>query len=272
MMEDQHDGSKVPPEASHPLEVAAQSGYGPLSELTEKVWHGDSTPCVSCGMLNRRKEQFCEFCGQDLKEEMLNKMASHSGPWFVYDNFRPFPGVSLERLLLQIKRGALVRTSIVRGPTTFYQWRFATEVPIIAKYMGYCWHCQNDIEHSDERYCPICKAVLDGHFRADQLQASAPPLPGQVLAQTNATAELEDLSKAVSTAETPGNMAQMRKRGEKPLGIAPLVFLVVAIVVVLTGVIVVQMRRQGNGQTPLPTPVSETQSFYDEGASDIIPL
>ncbi len=123
--------SKTPSMTSneHPLSAAARAGYGPLSERGKESWHGNSTPCASWGQLKMREAGPCPHCAQDLGKAMLEKMAKHSGPWFVYDSVRPFPGVSLERMASLARRGALQRASIVRGPTTYYQWRFASETP-----------------------------------------------------------------------------------------------------------------------------------------------
>ena len=111
------------------LELAAQRGIGPLSEFGQSVWHGQSKPCVSCGQLVGRAATACDRCGQDLGQDMLEKMQAHAGPWYVQEHVRPFPGVSLERLIRQIRRGVLTRTTVVRGPTTFHQWRFASLSP-----------------------------------------------------------------------------------------------------------------------------------------------
>ena len=40
---------------------------------------------------------------------MLVKMQTHCGPWYVHEHVRPFPGVSLERLILQVRRGVLTK-------------------------------------------------------------------------------------------------------------------------------------------------------------------
>ena len=147
------------PTGDHPLEVAARRGIGPLSPRGHTVWHGESTPCVSCGQLVRRGAVECEDCGQDLSEEMIEKMRAHAGPWYVLEHLRPFPGVSLERIIKQIRRGLITEVSIVRGPTTDYQWRFAVETPGLCRHFGKCWHCHHSVSPSDT-YCPACLSYL----------------------------------------------------------------------------------------------------------------
>jgi len=145
----------------HPIELAAQRGIGPLSELAAEAWHGQAKPCPSCGQLVRRTASGCDLCGQDLRPQMLLKMQAHAGPWYVLEHVRPFPGVRIERLIKQIRRGVLTGTSIVRGPTTFHQWRFAAETPGLSKYLGLCWRCQAPVSELDT-ICLGCRAVLDG--------------------------------------------------------------------------------------------------------------
>jgi hypothetical protein len=147
------------PEGGHALEVAARAGFGPLSSLAQEVWHGQSVPCVSCGQLVHRDATGCEHCGQDLSEEMIQKMRQHAGPWFVLEHLRPFPGVSLERVIRQIRRGLISETSIVRGPSNDYQWRFAVETPGLCRYFGKCWCCHAEVTLSDA-YCAQCLHYL----------------------------------------------------------------------------------------------------------------
>jgi hypothetical protein len=147
------------PPGNHALEIAARAGFGPLSPLGKRAWHGDAAPCVSCGQLVRREETQCDHCGQDLSEEMLDKMRVHAGPWFVLEHVRPFPGVSLERVIRQIRRGLITETSIVRGPSTDYQWRFAVEAPGLSRCFGRCWHCHQQVSQADT-YCRHCLSYL----------------------------------------------------------------------------------------------------------------
>ncbi len=147
------------PTGGHPLEVAARRGFGPLSPAAEDVWHGSATPCVTCGQLVSRSGDACEHCGQDLRPEMIEKMLAHAGPWYVLEHVRPFPGVSLERVVKQIHRGLIGETSIVRGPATDYQWRFAVETPGLCRYFGKCWQCHAEVQPGDT-YCGHCMIYL----------------------------------------------------------------------------------------------------------------
>lgn len=147
------------PPGDHALEVAARSGFGPLSPVAKRVWHGEAIPCVTCGQLVHREDDRCDHCGQDLREEMIEKMRAHSGPWYVLEHLRPFPGVALDRIVRQIRRGLITETSIVRGPSTDYQWRFAVETPGLCRYFGKCWHCHYDVGPADS-YCQGCLSHL----------------------------------------------------------------------------------------------------------------
>jgi len=142
------------------LEIGAKRGIGPLSDYGVQVWHGHARPCVSCGELMRREGKYCEFCGQEHSLAMLSRMEAHAGPWYVHEHVRPFPGVTLERLIRQAKRGVLTASTIVRGPTTHHQWRFAGETPGLCKYVGMCFNCLGAAADT-EVYCPSCGIHLD---------------------------------------------------------------------------------------------------------------
>ncbi len=212
--------SSDPAREEHPFNRAARDGFGPLSPHARDIWHGDSTPCVSCANLVRRHQDACGHCGQDLSQEMLARMAKHSGPWYVYDPIRPFPGVTLERIARQIKRHVLTATSIVRGPTTYAQWRYAADTPLIARLLGRCWNCQVSINPA-ERYCPKCKVPLDGNYRADT--ASRP-------AAAPTSEALSELGKAVS--ESPVRKSALSLPSDRPLGRMVAVFIVIGIVLI----------------------------------------
>jgi hypothetical protein len=151
-------GDGLPP-GDHALEVAARSGIGPLSPLASEAWHGRAKPCVSCGQLVRREQEVCDHCEQDLSEKMIEKMRAHAGPWYVLEHVRPFPGVTLDRIIRQINRGVLTETSIVRGPSTDFQWRFAVETPGLCRYFGHCWCCHEEVSMEDT-HCPACLSHL----------------------------------------------------------------------------------------------------------------
>ncbi|MCG3136208.1 MAG: hypothetical protein HJJLKODD_00034 [Phycisphaerae bacterium] len=245
-------------EQSHPLVIAAQQGYGPMSPKAQTIWHGDSTPCASCGMLNLRTALQCHHCQQDLSQPMLQKMAEHSGPWFVHDPIRPIPGISLERMIKQIRRGVLTRTSIVRGPTTFYQWRYATETPLIARLLGYCWQCQAVVAEK-ERYCPKCKAMLAGFYRADQLSLSSDTAsPDGLQEATTVAADLEELSEAVSRSAAQSTSPVLRDRARKGLGIIPVIFLGLTLLVVF--IIYRYSASRDQSSQPPPTQSQPTSS------------
>lgn len=224
--------STSPGEGSeNPLAVGSRRGIGPLSPHSGKIWHGNSAPCASCAQLNTRGAEHCAHCGQNLGQEMLQKMAKHSGTWFVFDTVRPFPGVSLERMLSLIKRGALKATSIVRGPTTYYQWRFAIETPLIARHLGHCWSCHAEVGPADQD-CPQCEARLDGKPNGKQELLPPPNASGQV-AGGEASIELTELSKALSASGVEVNLTRLAHKVERPLGKIPIIFMGIAIVVVI---------------------------------------
>jgi len=188
------------PPGSHALEVAARRGFGPLSAAADRVWHGDGAPCVTCGQLVTREALQCEHCGQDLRPEMVERMRAHAGPWFVLEHLRPFPGVSLERIIRQIRRGLITETSIVRGPATDYQWRFAVETPGLCLYFERCWHCHHAVTAA-EVYCPACLS----HLSLEPARPSIPP-----------TAPKPNTSPPVASVRSPVAGGAAQSTGRKP--------------------------------------------------------
>lgn len=189
------------PVVDHPLEVAAKRGFGPLSEYSSDVWHGDGVPCVTCAQLVRRGATMCDACGQDLSPEMIQKMRAHAGPWYVYEHVRPFPGVSLDRIIRQIHRGLITETSIVRGPTTDYQWRFAVETPGLCRYFQRCWQCHVEVTASD-LYCAHCLTSLS--FDRMPAQAGSPTILREpVPPSAGETEQLAASSESVSPTQSP---------------------------------------------------------------------
>lgn len=198
------DVAQDAPQGDHPLESAARRGIGPLSTLAQQVWHGNATPCVSCGQLVLRDQRQCDNCGQDLSDEMIEKMLAHSGPWYVLEHLRPFPGVSLERVIRQIRRGVLTETSIVRGPATDFQWRFAVEAAGLCRYFGRCWKCHATVSPSDA-YCPACLSYLS--FDSPKPMQGA-PLEDDVVdaspdSSTGVPLQLRELSAAIDVSQVP---------------------------------------------------------------------
>jgi len=172
--------SDLPP-GNHPLEIAARRGIGPLSSMGALAWHGHAEPCVSCGQLVKRGATECDECGQDLSPAMLEKMRAHAGPWYVLEHVRPFPGVSLERIIRQIRRGLITEASIVRGPASDNQWRFAVEIPGLCRYFGRCWQCHKEVAPSDA-FCQSCLSHLsfEKPTAAPTAAQPAPPAPEAV--------------------------------------------------------------------------------------------
>jgi len=110
---------------------------------------------------------------------MLEKMRAHAGPWYVLEHVRPFPGVSVERVIRQIRRGLITETSIVRGPATDHQWRFAVEAPGLCRYFGKCWNCHEEVSPSDT-YCQHCLSFLS--FEKPKSAPAVPPSPESMAA------------------------------------------------------------------------------------------
>ena len=207
------------PPGDHPLEVAARDGIGPLSPIGRKVWHGNAIPCVTCGQLVLRDQTECHHCQQDLSPEMIAKMRAHAGPWYVLEHVRPFPGVTLERIVKQIRRGLLTETSIVRGPATDYQWRFVVETPGLCRYFGRCWNCHEAVSPADNccLNCHSSLALNQGRpkVRTPRNEASEPTRPPE---QVGKAAPVASPSSVSSTAMPS---AAQSSGGARPAAVSP---------------------------------------------------
>ncbi len=185
-------GEPLPP-GDHPLEIAARRGFGPMSRLGRITWHGQASPCVSCGQLVLRGQLGCDQCGQDLSDLMLARMREHAGPWYVFEHVRPFPGISIQRILRLIRRGLITETSIVRGPATDHQWRFAGETPGLCRYFGRCWQCSQLVTLNDRR-CPQCAVDLLPEGAKTQNAVARPEIVGVTAATVVVTASAQPQS------------------------------------------------------------------------------
>lgn len=239
------------PTGNHPLEVAARKGFGPLSKAIDKAWHGEAIPCVSCGQLVRRTQNTCDECEQDLSARMIEKMRTHSGPWYVLEHLRPFPGVTLDRIIRQIRRGLITETSIIRGPSTDHQWRFAVETPGLCRYFGQCWKCHSEVAPSDST-CTRCRALLT----YEQHEEPGHPASGDAAASHDRvlmpTSHLTALSDAVGRAGVSKAGSEWnstpRVGGIRVTWIAG--FLVVAVITLL--VWISSLRQNRTSESPPP--------------------
>jgi hypothetical protein len=200
-----------------------------------------------------RDQRECDHCGQDLGDEMIEKMRAHAGPWDVYEHLRPFPGISLERIIRQIRRGVLTETSIVRGPATDFQWRFAVEVPGLCRYFSRCWHCHAEVSPSDT-YCGSCLTYLAfDKPQPPKPESGGPGEPGQP-----ATKELQELTAAV---DRTGVQRHEPIHADPPriAGIrATWVFVAILIVVVAVLLWVTESRSTDIPRAPRTTPALTT--------------
>jgi hypothetical protein len=232
------------------VEVGAQRGLGPLSPLGQISWHGEARPCVSCGQLMRRTAARCEHCGQLHTGDMIQKMRRYSGPWYVLEHVRPFPGVSKERLVVQARRGVLTMSTIVRGPSTHHQWRFAAETPGLSKYLGVCWACQAHV-HADDLTCPVCRKDLESDGEEVLIEGDETLEP-----QAADGAEFQELDELKAAVQA---VAPRRRSADQPATLAgvPVRWIIAALVIVLMAAVYVVVRvRETNRATAPAKPAS----------------
>jgi len=137
------------------------------------------------------------------------------GPWFVLDEVNPSgPGVSWKKMLSLIERGKVTPETIVRGPATGGQWRFAGQSPSVATRLGLCWSCQSPLPPvRTASVCEQCGAALNGPVNwPDELDV-APAAP--VSSADEEPARAIPTARGVRAARGGGN-------GKAPL-VAPVV-------------------------------------------------
>lgn len=111
--------------------------------------------CPYCGETQAIGER-CVHCAGLF--EPLSRQATHNamGAWFIRDPAQPFrPGCSYETLLSLVARGKVIKTTIIRGPTTGQFWTIARRVQGLSHLFGYCHHCDGPAEPADHG-CEIC--------------------------------------------------------------------------------------------------------------------
>ncbi|MHC4082683.1 MAG: hypothetical protein ACYSU2_15325, partial [Planctomycetota bacterium] len=124
--------------------------------------------CPYCGETQTAGER-CRACGGLF--EPLSRQATHNamGPWFVRDPGKPFhPGCSYETLVKMIDRGQVVKTSVIRGPTTKQYWTVARRVPGVAHLLSYCHSCDAAVDPEDHG-CHACGAPFGAYLDRNYL-------------------------------------------------------------------------------------------------------
>jgi hypothetical protein len=223
---------------------------------------------------------------------MVERMRAHAGPWYVHEHVRPFPGVTLERLVRQIRRGVLTATTIVRGPTTDHQWRFAAQTPGLSKFLGLCWKCQSAVSEHDS-HCRQCGVDLNGGHRLRPIEPPGPiaspagprdyvslprsattsrfertppitdwPRPAAAVAPAVPTAGVSSELQALSAAVKPAarQPARVIEEGSPRIGGIPawwivvglLLFLLAIMIVVIQQRLVLTSRRPAESETNIP--------------------
>ncbi len=167
---------------------------------------------------------------------MIQKMRAHAGPWYVLEHVRPFPGVTCERFIRQVRRGVLTRSTIVRGPTTDHQWRFAGETPGLSKYLGLCWSCQAAAGENQAR-CPACGVDL-GALSDDPVD------PAQFATRAPSTTADSAALRALAEAATSIPKSTDPVEDDSRIGVVKVWWIIAAMLIVVMAVLfaVVKVR------------------------------
>jgi hypothetical protein len=193
------------------------------------------------------------------------------GPWFVRDETNPFlPGCSFQTLRVLINRGRIVRTSILRGPSTRQFWTFARNAPGVANLLGECHACHAEASPTDSR-CASCGAsfevlndrerlglsevrLLPGHAAPEQI-AAASATAGGAPSRQSPTGPGQKPSPSVVGQDNPIEAqaliaARQRQRRSRQRQTIAVVLLVLALVCVSAAIAFVVTRPRAGSSAP----------------------
>lgn len=196
------------------MDEASQSeGSTALSESGSPVKsEAAAALCPYCGSITPTGAR-CAHCRGLLDPLSRQATTNTMGPWFIRDESQPFrPGCSYQTLVSLVQRGKVLRTTIMRGPSTRQFWTFAGKTPGVAHLLGVCHSCQ-EVASSEDFACNNCGAVFTAE--EDRQRLGIGPLmevPGQSLPEPKSQAKNAGASLKPREAPSPSN---------PPLGPAP---------------------------------------------------
>lgn len=127
----------------------------------QPAYLGPQAPCVYCGQVIDRIADRCPHCRTSYSFAVRKASREVIGDWSYLDPRNPSGrGVTFETLIKMIEKGRIKRDSVVRGPTTHYDWTYAAAAPRLAKYLGVCPHCFAEAKPEDT-YCDQCQLNMN---------------------------------------------------------------------------------------------------------------
>ena len=211
-------------------------------------YKGPQAPCVYCGRIIERGVDRCPHCRTSYSFAVRKASREVVGDWFYLDPRNPSGrGVTFETLVKMVEKGRIRPDSVVRGPTTHYDWMYAAETPRLAKYLGLCPHCFAPAK-PEETYCSNC------HLNMNERPADARPgTPPEEIKDPyhKAAYEMEErLAEALKSvpAASAGKAAAPAGKAAAPGGVRPAAY-----------------------RTPPPRPVSSTAAAAAAAVAEAAP-
>jgi len=158
----------VPPE-----EEPGETGEEEMPALKPEVSEEERVSvCQSCGKEFPGEGILCPLCsaGSALKKAAAQK----EGVWSVLgDGTKMLAGLDFEEVLGMVRMGEITRYTTVKGPSTDYEWKYASETPRLCRYLNICHNCGARVE-TGQVFCHVCGEDLDGlgRKRADEEEAA----------------------------------------------------------------------------------------------------
>lgn len=116
--------------------------------------------CELCGKRFKGEGKVCPECSGKSAEKGVPEQ--REGLWSLLgEGAQSQSGLSFEEVQRMVKLGEITRYSTVKGPTTNYEWKYASETPRLCRYLSICYQCGGRVE-TQQTFCHICGIDLDG--------------------------------------------------------------------------------------------------------------
>ena len=123
--------------------------------------HGPTKTCPYCGNEIPEAATICRHCDEPLDRRARRGDRKRAGNWSLLSaRATATRGVSFRQMTEWVSDGTINDNSSVSGPTTGFQWRFASETPRLSKYLGVCYRCGAPVTPNEE-VCAACRINLD---------------------------------------------------------------------------------------------------------------
>jgi len=157
---DDHPAQIVPDRVSLAPPAPDSADAAPIP-VAPSTGHAPTKTCPYCGNEIPEAATICRYCDEPLDRRARRGRRKRAGNWSLLSaRATATRGVSFRQMTEWVSDGTINENSSVSGPTTGFQWRFASETPRLSKHLGICCRCGAPVTPSDE-VCAACRVNLD---------------------------------------------------------------------------------------------------------------